>query len=773
MNRKSRITVRAVICVAALLISSFNFSLITVQADSAAADAVKKARELVAAAEAAEKEVETAREAAREAATKSGPLQDDEGSSDKPHNVAERADSDADKAAKAADDAQDEAQRQRQEAETAAAAAAAAKGKDAEKNAEATKQQEEANAAAKKANEAEAGAAQKEKESDDANLKAREADRKRLNDQQSNVVTAARVAQKNLRRERRKARRARRAAAQAIHEADKAVAEQAARAGGNQSATETLKGELEKEKNKLAGMATAGNSPVPGNDIPQGNFIPQPIGSGIQVGVFSVPAGRITITLPDDIRAGDTISGTVNVEPNGQTSEEKVNNRRKLADYMIMVPFRPPPVDPNAAAPPNILKVGSISGIVIDAVGPSNTTIGGFYVQEPEPDQGPNTSEGVFVFTKPETPGIPSGVSAVATPTPKSITVVVLPPPDIKLYQLPNQNSPFGAGACGRSGALVAINEGCSPVSQLVFRQPTYEPITTDQTPPNTPTFTVPILGQNGRPIVVTGPFDGNASNTGITCGPVGPSQPPPTSVPGQPIYVIAESPRKAIFTSPTNLTGPVQVTVDENGAKTTLPYRNVGVNLSAPKTSLIKGEKTVLTVQVTGLQNLTQPVPLTLTCNGVITMQGGTYQPLMIQPSQVGQGGIYTTTRDITGVQAGGWGATATVVTGRFNACMQDDSAPARRILWNTFTGDYIFTDPLPPVQPTPQPGGTGLTGTGKIAMKGCIITLTHNAPDRRVFARLDACTKESNAAIETSAPKVNFTITDRNMADNTCPSQ
>jgi hypothetical protein len=198
---------------------------------------------------------------------------------------------------------------------------------------------------------------------------------------------------------------------------------------------------------------------------------------------------------------------------------------------------------------------------------------------------------------------------------------------------------------------LVTINEGCKPISQLVFKQPTYEPITVNETPTPPVTFTVPILGQNGRPVVITGPFDGNSLNTGVTCQP------------GTVSPVIAESPRKAIFIAPTDVTGPMQVTVNEGGKKTTAPFRNVGVNLSAPKTSLMKGEQTTLTVQVTGLQGITSNVPLTLTCTGVITMQGGTNQSLVIQPSQVSPDGRYTTTRNITGVQAGGWGATATVM--------------------------------------------------------------------------------------------------------------
>jgi hypothetical protein len=55
---------------------------------------------------------------------------------------------------------------------------------------------------------------------------------------------------------------------------------------------------------------------------------------------------------------------------------------------------------------------------------------------------------------------------------------------------------------------------------------------------------------------------------------------------------------------------------------------------------------------------------------------------------------------------------------------------------------------------------------------MKGCIITLSHNAPDRRVFAKLDACTKTGDATVETNSPKADIKITDKNTADNTAQS-
>ena len=127
--------------------------------------------------------------------------------------------------------------------------------------------------------------------------------------------------------------------------------------------------------------------------------------------------------------------------------------------------------------------------------------------------------------------------------------------------------------------------------------------------------------------------------------------------------------------------------------------------------------------------------------------------------------------------------------------------SDPNRLFHFNSFTGDY--TSPVaveavaraaPGAGRKPEvhlislerqrpPGGTGppptvapppvtLTGTGKPAMKGCIITLSHNAPDRRVFARLDACAKTGDASVQTNSQKADVEITDKNTTDNTAAS-
>src|SRR5437660_8850740 len=54
------------------------------------------------------------------------------------------------------------------------------------------------------------------------------------------------------------------------------------------------------------------------------------IANGLSTVKFDTPSGQLTLNLPDDMRAGDTITGTVIPEPKGSTEEERNTNRGVL-----------------------------------------------------------------------------------------------------------------------------------------------------------------------------------------------------------------------------------------------------------------------------------------------------------------------------------------------------------------------------------------------------------------------------------------------------------
>jgi hypothetical protein len=411
------------------------------------------------------------------------------------------------------------------------------------------------------------------------------------------------------------------------------------------------------------------------------------IAGGLQTATFDMPQGKLRLNLPDDMTAGDTITGTVIPEPKGSTEDERNTNRDVLNGYVVQIQGQSFPVDKGVVGPVVIRR-------------------------EQLPKGRPHTEDSfldVFIVIDPH------NHSAAAR-----ARIPLLP-----------------------SGAVIAPD------------------------PKATPAFIIPPVGQTGRPIVITGPFDGNSSNTTINAAAL-----PRSSHDSGESGLIAESPRKAVFIAPTGVTGPIELHVTEGKRQTTGTYRNVGVNLSAPKTSLLKGESTTLTIEVSGLQGITEPVPLHLVKGGVVSMEGGDVQTMSIKPAEVKRNGTFTTTRAITGVQAGVWSATATVVI--FDVCLRDDNN-GNSIILNRETGDYIFCGGAKPMSLSTMDFGGGVspqTGSGvEVNSKGSIFTLEHNAPDRRVLIHLSGTS--GTATVQTTRSKQKFTITDRDLRNSTCACQ
>lgn len=296
-------------------------------------------------------------------------------------------------------------------------------------------------------------------------------------------------------------------------------------------------------------------SDPPSNGLPQNGLPDNGIvktGEGIRSVTFALPEGKIVIILPDDVAAGDTISGVVVSLPNGKTDDEKAANNRALS----------------AAR----LDIGAASGIA---------------------------ANGPFRITVANAPGanLPVTVYPIGNP----VTAAQL------------------------------------PVSQAAAVAPS--------------SFTLPTLGQSGRNIVLTGPFDGDSGNTHCSVGP-------------QPASVLAESPRKAVCAGPTDVIGPTDLSIAEKGQTRSAPFRNVGVQLTSPKTALLRGEKTEVLAMVSGLQQLKTNIPFKIECNGVVTMSGGNSQAFQIRPGDVQKDGTYKRKFTVTGIETGVWSATGTVQT-------------------------------------------------------------------------------------------------------------
>lgn len=468
---------------------------------------------------------------------------------------------------------------------------------------------------------------------------------------------------------------------------------------------------------------------------------------GLTTVTFDTKSGNVRVNLPDDIRAGDTISGTVIVEPKGQSEEERKKAAEAVRTFSVEI-------SPQETQPDGRYTTTAAAHTVRMAHYSATDILFTMTLPPIDPSRGLDVL-GVTLKGEDSTPG-----------------TVTFP---LKI------------------GRLI-------PLERLVPTQPKAPSNPPSSSPPSgAANFQLPALGQQGRPAQIFGPFDGNASNTTLrfvpTTSAVKDFEKSTENVSGGfgLVKPLAESPRQLVFEIPTNVTGPAEIVLKEGDVEARGVAHVVGVALSAPKTNLMRGEKTVVTVEVRGLEGIKKDVPLQLDSKGVITMEGGNFQNLRIKPQEVKQDGTYTTNRGITGQQAGGFTVTATVIVRPFDFCLQDDTDPNRIFHFNSFTGDYIFacgggscrpsgapsgtqtggtTGPGGTGPPPIQPSGTTLTGIGRPAMKGCIITLSHNAPDRRVFARLDACTKTGEASVQTHSPKTDINITDKNTTDNTAAS-
>lgn len=96
---------------------------------------------------------------------------------------------------------------------------------------------------------------------------------------------------------------------------------------------------------------------------------------------------------------------------------------------------------------------------------------------------------------------------------------------------------------------------------------------------------------------------------------------------------------------------------------------------------------------------------------------------------------------------------------TFNFDLCLQDDSN-GNLLQLNSTTGEYLFTNCA----------GLTLVGQGSVVIRGSIITLQQNGPDRRVLARIDGSANKGTATIQVFSQGITFTIMDSNTRNNTC---
>lgn len=68
---------------------------------------------------------------------------------------------------------------------------------------------------------------------------------------------------------------------------------------------------------------------------------------GLHTATFELPQGSVTVNMPDDMAAGDVISGTVIAEPSGKNETERARNQDELSGYVVDIEKQRTPVARN------------------------------------------------------------------------------------------------------------------------------------------------------------------------------------------------------------------------------------------------------------------------------------------------------------------------------------------------------------------------------------------------------------------------------------------
>ena len=211
---------------------------------------------------------------------------------------------------------------------------------------------------------------------------------------------------------------------------------------------------------------------------------------GLRTMTFDTPEGKIKIYLPDDMAAGDTISGTVIAEPSGTDAEERRKNTDELNGYVVELEVEDKEIGKTR------IKEGKLKAVSIPK------------------DLGRGTTKIIISDSKGE----------------KVITA-----------DIPIQDSPH-------------------PLQYTA--------------PPSSQDFKLPYIGQSGEPVEIQGPFDGAFDTTVVKIG-------------GREAEVLAESPRKVIVQTPSDIAGSTKIEVLERGVQSNGEFHIADLAIPAKEKSL------------------------------------------------------------------------------------------------------------------------------------------------------------------------------------------
>lgn len=276
---------------------------------------------------------------------------------------------------------------------------------------------------------------------------------------------------------------------------------------------------------------------------------------GLTTANFTTKFGTIKVYLPDDIRPGDHISGTIIAEPSGKNAAQTGKNLSELKKYKVVI-----------------------------------------------------AGKNFAVSEKPE-----SFNWLVQLDRKLFAPIELMDVSGVQKFQLP-----------------VFIE----PVSSELSKQ-------YDQ-------CIIPQYVLAGSPLVIKGSFDGDISNTRCMLD-------------SKPLEVLAESPRQCILQYPQDARGIKTLTINDSKTdpekKCESKISGVGLEVSAGKLNLLKGEKTNIDVKVSGLDNLKDTAVLTLINKTplVVKLLPANYIIIPLAPSDV-PAAAFSKMFDVQSIKTGGF---------------------------------------------------------------------------------------------------------------------
>lgn len=352
---------------------------------------------------------------------------------------------------------------------------------------------------------------------------------------------------------------------------------------------------------------------------------------GLTTAVFNTPYGNLKIYLPDDIRPGDLISGTIVAEPSGKNMKQVQKNLSGLTKYSLNIDGNKLPVQESPGLFKWLVHTDKKIHTVIELIHVS---------------------------------GMSSG-------------------------QLPLQFN--------RNKTVTEKLQDCKTATHAL----------------------------TGSPFYISGPFDGDASNTKCL-------------LENKPSVLLAESPRQCIISYPADGGGIKTLNVQEDGKSLcSNSVFGVTMNISSGKLNLLKGERTYIDVAITGLQHLPDTATLSLSNLSIttVTMLPADFIVIPLPPSETGSG-TFNRRFNIQSIKSGNFSVNVNL------------DLPA------SYTGEFVKFDLSDLMNESGFPGSYGYKGDEPCNPEGATIkwrwhkTFTCEIDDRQVLP----CghTKEGNDVYE-----------------------